>query len=80
MVIQCLFPKVKNRLDLGIQIQKHPSVFLFLLATPCSHMQSCFPNQGLNPCPLHWKCVLTTGQPGRFPSVLLHPSSAELWP
>jgi len=49
MVIQCLFPKVKNRLDLGIQIQRHPSMFLFLLATPCSHMGSCFPNQGLNP-------------------------------
>ena len=28
-----------------------------------------FPNQGLNPCPLQWKCrVCTTGLPGKFPS------------
>ena len=35
------------------------------LATLCSRQN--FPNQGSNPCPLHWKHgVLTTGQPGKF--------------
>ena len=29
------------------------------------HVGSSFPNQGLNPCPLHWEHgVITTGAPG----------------
>ena len=47
-------------------------VFLFFLFFSfcflgCSvrHGGSKFPNQGWNPCPLHWECgVLTTGLPG----------------
>ena len=31
------------------------------------HVGSYLPDQGLNPCPLHWKYgVLTTGPPGKF--------------
>ena len=31
------------------------------------HTKSWFPDQGLNPCPLKWKCgVSTTGPPGQF--------------
>ena len=30
------------------------------------HVECLFPDQGLNPCPLHWKhVVLTTGPPGK---------------
>ena len=32
-----------------------------------------FPNQELNPCPLHWKWgVLTTGPPGKSPSEIVN--------
>ena len=40
-------------------------LFLNLLTALC--VGSCFPNQGLNPQPLLWKCgVLTTGPSGKF--------------
>ena len=38
----------------------------FFLATATRHVGSQFPDQGLNLCPLQWKCgVLTTGPPGK---------------
>ena len=40
-------------------------LYLFLGRTVW-HVGSQFPDQGSNPCPLHWKCrVLTTGPPGK---------------
>ena len=36
------------------------------------HTKSWFPDQGLNPCPLKWKCgVSTTGPPGQFHGSIL---------
>ena len=38
----------------------------FVLALATQHVGPLFPDQGLNLCPLHWKCeVLTTGPPVR---------------
>lgn len=35
------------------------------------HVVSWLPDQGSNPCPLHWQlCVLTPGPPGK--SLLIH--------
>ena len=35
------------------------------------HVGSLFPNQGLNPHPLQWKCeLLATGSPGKSPFIL----------
>ena len=43
--------------------------FFFYLAA--WHMRSLFPSQGLNLCPLHWKCgVLTTELPGKSQHLL----------
>ena len=43
-------------------------LFCFLFWPCCAACGSYFPNQGLNPRPLHWKCrVLTTGPPGKSP-------------
>ena len=40
--------------------------FFFLFGCTILHMGSLFPNLGLNPSPLHWKCrVSTTGLPGK---------------
>ena len=46
----------------------HLKSFLFLLFWLCSVARGIlFPDQGLTPCPLHWKHgVLTTGPPGKF--------------
>ena len=42
--------------------------FFFFFCLALQHVGSQFPNQGLNPCPLHWKLrVLTSGLPGKSP-------------
>ena len=47
------------------------------------HVGSQFPNQGSNPCPLHWVLgVLTTGPPGKSPlqySCLENPMDGGAW-
>ena len=46
-------------------------LFIFFGLATCG----IFPNQGWNPCPLHWEHrVLTTEPPGKSPSALLMPS------
>ena len=53
--------------------------FIYFLFFGCTslHVESQFPNQGLNLCPLHWKCrVLTTGplEKSLFADILLRMS------
>ena len=49
--------------------------FFFFPAVPCSM----FPDQGSNLCPLHWNLrVLTTGSPGKSPSLLPGCSGAQI--
>ena len=46
--------------------------FFFFFGHTMWHLGSWFPDQGWNPCPLHWKHgVWTTGPPGKFPLGLL---------
>ena len=43
-------------------------LLFYLFGPPAQLVESKFPNQGLNPCPLQWKPgVLTTGPPGKSP-------------
>ena len=52
----------------------------FCFSYTSQHVGSYFPDQGLNPCPLQWKCkVLTTGPPGKFP-VNAHRWGLFPWP
>ena len=45
---------------------------IYLFDCPGSAACGMYPDQGLNPGPLHWECrVLATGLPGRSLSVLL---------
>ena len=50
----------------------------FFFFWPAPHVGSSFPDQGLNPRPLHWKCgVLTTGPPGK--SRTLYSRLVNVW-
>ena len=43
-------------------------IYFILFCHAMQHLGSFFPDQGLNPCPLHWKHrVITTGPPGKSP-------------
>ena len=47
-------------------------VYLFIIFLAALQRHVGFPDQGSNPCPLHWKGgVLTTGPPGKFQEVSL---------
>ena len=53
--------RAKSRLHLGLFL-------FFFFGLTAQHVRSYLPDQGLNPCPLQWKCrVLTTGRPGKSP-------------
>ena len=57
--IPLTYPISTDLFSLGI------SSFFFFFGLTLRLVGSQFPDQGLNPCPLHWKCgVLTTGSPG----------------
>ena len=59
-------PLVQKEWDLSCLILRKKLKNFFGYAA--RHVGSQFPDQGLNPCPLHWKCgVLTTGPPGKSP-------------
>ena len=56
-----------NRVQLHINLYFiHYFSFIFGHRVHRIHVGSYLPDQGLNPCPLHWKYgVLTTGPPGK---------------
>ena len=47
-------------------------IFSYFLGCATWHVESQFPDQGSNPCPLRWKPrVLTAGVPGKSPSCVV---------
>ena len=57
-----------------IECRIHRQVFFFftLFGHTPRHVESQCPDQGSNPCPLHWKCrVLTTEPPGKSPQAVI---------
>ena len=66
----------KNQAEKGNEAGEQIAILLFFLAAPRG-MQS-FPNQGSDPCPMQWKCrVSTTGPPGKSQIAILNKVARE---
>ena len=56
--------KIKTTLKFPLTQTFLKKIYLFIFGHILRHVRSSFPNQGLNLCPLQWKCgVLTIGLP-----------------
>ena len=70
-------PLISCYLQCIIRSRKFRFWFFFLAAL--QHVGAQCPNQGSNPCPLHWKHgVLTTGLPGKPPKQEVDTGTVQL--